>query len=76
MYRRDENTPDTITKEYLQEKANGLQKYQELLQTHDIKETAFVHQPELSATLSIVMERKNKEKKKKKKQQKQPTQPQ
>lgn len=71
VLRRDDNTPETITKEYLFEKANELRKYQELLQTHNIKETSFVHRPNLNATLSIEMERKNKEKKKKKKQQKQ-----
>lgn len=71
VFRRDADTPETITKEYLVEKANGLQKFQELLETHNIKETSFDHRTNFSATLSIEMERKNKEKKKKKKQQKQ-----
>lgn len=76
MFKRDENTPDTISKEYLLEQANERSKLQELLQTHNIRATTFECYPESSAKLLIELERKNKEKKKKKKKDKQKQQTQ
>lgn len=71
VFKRDENTPDTITEEYLLEKANKLGKLQDLLQTHIIKDTTFRSNPQSSTKLLIELERKNKEKKKKNKQKQQ-----
>ncbi|XP_031637376.1 probable leucine--tRNA ligase, mitochondrial [Contarinia nasturtii] len=67
IFHRTENDPETITEQFLMQKANEMTSFTELLKTHKIKRKSFTSGTDKCTTLVIHTEKKIKDKKKKQK---------